>query len=60
LNIDSAIFQTSSEQLHFSHIFVHLFVSHPVAQHADKIYIHLKLTEMYFEMQVAEVWTVET
>jgi hypothetical protein len=44
LNIDRVIFQTSSEQLHISHRFVNLSVTHPVTEHADTLYIDLKLT----------------
>ena len=44
MNIDRVIFQTSSEQLHFSHNSVYLYVTHPVTEHADKLYVDLKLT----------------
>ena len=44
MNIDRVTFHTSSEQLHLNHNFVSLYVTHPVTEHADKIYIDLKLT----------------
>jgi len=37
-------FQTSSEQLHLNHNFVYLYVTHPVTEHGDKLYIDVKLT----------------
>jgi hypothetical protein len=43
MNTDSVIFQTSSEQLHFSHKFVYVIVTHPVTERADKHYMDLKL-----------------
>jgi len=47
-------FQTSSEQLHLYHNFVSFYVTHPVIEHADKIYIDLKLSlERISNWQVA-------
>jgi len=36
-------FQTSSEQLHLNHNFVYFYITNPVIEHADKLYIDLKL-----------------
>jgi hypothetical protein len=44
MNIYRVIFQNSSEQLHFSHNYVYLYVTLPVTEHADKFYLDLKLT----------------
>jgi hypothetical protein len=43
MNIDRVIFQNSSEQLHLSHNYVHVYVTHPVTERADKLYLDLKL-----------------
>jgi hypothetical protein len=43
MNIDSVIFPNISEQLHFSDNYVYLYVTHPVTEHADKLYLDLRL-----------------
>jgi hypothetical protein len=58
MNIDSVIFPNISEQLHSSDIYVYLYITHPVTEHADKLYLYLRLTEMCFKRQVAELHTV--
>jgi hypothetical protein len=44
MNIDGVIFPKTSEQLHFSENYVYLYVIHPVTEHADKLYLDLRLT----------------
>jgi hypothetical protein len=44
MNIDRMIFPNISEQLHFIDNYVYLYVTHPVTEHADKLYLDLKLT----------------
>jgi hypothetical protein len=43
MNFDGVIFPNISEQLHFSDNYVYLYVTHPVTEHADKLYLDLRL-----------------